>query len=48
MLEGVVEHSYFLDTPTVVADMQKVLVSTPSDKIPGRKYVQETNRYRLV
>ncbi|MHA1151596.1 MAG: alpha/beta hydrolase [Alphaproteobacteria bacterium] len=48
VVEGIVEHSYFLDTPTVVADMRKVLIGTPSDKFPGREYVQETNRYRLV
>ena len=48
VVEGIVEHSYFLDTPTVVADMNKVLIGTQTDKIPGRKYLQETNRYRLV
>ncbi len=48
VVEGIVEHSYYLDTPIVVADMRKVLVGTPPDKIPGREYVQETNRYRLV
>ena len=47
VVEGLVEHSYFLDTPTVVADMQQVLVGTPSDGFAGRDYVQETNRYRL-
>lgn len=47
VVEGVVEHSYFLDSPEVVADMQKVLTGTPSDRIPGREYVQEANRYRL-
>ena len=48
VVEGLVEHSYYLDTPTVVADMRKALVGTPSDQFPGREYVQETNRYRLV
>jgi esterase/lipase superfamily enzyme len=48
VVEGLVEHSYYLDTPTVVADMRKALVGTPSDQYPGREYVQETNRYRLV
>ena len=47
VVEGLVEHSYFLDSPTVVEDMRKVLVGTPSDEITGRDYVQETNRYRL-
>ncbi len=48
VVEGIVEHSYYLDTPTVVADMRKVLVGTPSDAFAGRAYVQETNRYRLI
>ena len=48
VVDGLVEHSYFLDTPRVVADMRNVLVGTPTDKIPGREYVPETNRYRLV
>ncbi len=48
VVEGIFEHSYYLNTPTVVADMQKVLVGTPTDQISGRDYVQETNRYRLV
>jgi esterase/lipase superfamily enzyme len=47
VVKGIVEHSYFLDTPKVVTDMQKVLVGTPADEIPNREYVQETNRYRL-
>ena len=47
VVEGLVQHTYYLDTPTVVADMRKVLIGTPADKISGREYVQETNRYRL-
>ncbi len=47
VVEGLVEHSYYLDTPTVVGDMQKVLVGTPSDGFADRHYVQESNRYRL-
>ncbi len=39
VVEGIVEHSYYLDTPTVVADMRKVLVGTPSDAFAGRAYV---------
>ena len=48
VVKSIVGHSYFLDTPTVVTDMKKVLAGTLADKIPNRKYVQETNRYRLV
>lgn len=48
VVEGIVEHSYYLDTPKVVADMREVLVGTAADGIAGRDYLQETNRYRLV
>ena len=33
VVEGFVEHSYFLDNPKVVADMRKVLIGKPSDKM---------------
>jgi esterase/lipase superfamily enzyme len=45
---GVVEHSYFLDSPRVVADMIEALSGKASDAIEGRTYIPETNRYRLV
>lgn len=48
VVSGIVEHSYFLDTSSVVTDMQRVLSGTPSDQIESRRYVQETNRYRLL
>lgn len=47
VVDGVVEHSYFLDTPTVVADMQGVLSGTQPDQFSNRTYIPETNRYRL-
>jgi esterase/lipase superfamily enzyme len=47
VVDGLVQHSYFLDTPKVVQDMRQVLTGMPSDEITGRKYVKETNRYRL-
>ena len=47
VVDGLVQHSYFLDTPEVVRDMRQVLAGTPSDEISARKYVKETNRYRL-
>jgi esterase/lipase superfamily enzyme len=47
VVEGMIEHSYYLGTPKVVADMRQALVGTAADKIPGREYVHETNRYRL-
>ena len=48
VVDGLVQHSYFLDTPQVVADMRAVLAGQPSDAIERRHYVQETNRYRLT
>ncbi|HKJ51597.1 MAG TPA: alpha/beta fold hydrolase [Gammaproteobacteria bacterium] len=48
VVDGLVEHSYFIDSPRVVADMTEVLSGKASDAIAGREYVPETNRYRLV
>jgi esterase/lipase superfamily enzyme len=48
VVDGLVEHSYYLDSPRVVADAREVLVGTPSDQFDDRDYVPETNRYRLV
>lgn len=45
--EGLVQHSYYLDTPRVVKDMIQVLNNVSSQAIKGRKYDPETNRYRL-
>jgi esterase/lipase superfamily enzyme len=47
VVDGLVEHSYFLDSPRVVKDMIEVLSGKASDEIEGRDYVAETNRYRL-
>ena len=44
---GPIGHSYYLDTPAVVADMQMVLMDTEPDVIGGRDYIQDSNRYRL-
>ncbi|ACB51965.1 unknown [Crocosphaera subtropica ATCC 51142] len=42
------EHGYYLNVPRVVADMRLVLQDEIPDEIPGRKYIPETNRYRLL
>ena len=47
VVSGAVEHSYYNDCKEVVADMLQVLAGIPSDEIPGRTYVPESNRYRL-
>jgi esterase/lipase superfamily enzyme len=44
---GLVEHSYFLDDPTVVRDVKAVLAGKPADKIRGRRYVAAQNRFVL-
>jgi len=48
VVHGIVEHSYFNDSPRVVKDMIAVLDGTDADKVPGREYVFETNKYRLL
>lgn len=48
VVDGLVQHSYFLDSARVVSDMRQVLAGRASDEIDGRKYIKETNRYRLV
>ena len=47
VVDGLVEHSYFLDSPRVVEDMIEVLSGRASKEIGGRDYDPETNRYRL-
>jgi esterase/lipase superfamily enzyme len=42
------EHGYYLEVPRVVTDMRFVLDNEIPDEIPGRKYILETNRYRLL
>ncbi len=48
VVEGLLEHSYFLKSDIVIADMRDVLAGTASDKIERRDYVQDSNRYRLM
>lgn len=48
VVEGVVEHSYYRDCPQVVADIVAVLGGVEPELIPGRQFVEDRNRYRLV
>jgi esterase/lipase superfamily enzyme len=41
------EHSYHLNVDRVIADMRQVLRNQPADEIPGRRYIADSNRYRL-
>ncbi|MDJ0730083.1 MAG: alpha/beta hydrolase [Crocosphaera sp.] len=42
------EHGYYINVPRVVRDMRFVLQNEIADEIPGRKYIPETNHYRLL
>jgi esterase/lipase superfamily enzyme len=48
VVTGAIEHSYYIESKRVVEDMLQVLAGKPSDEITGRKYVPESNRYRLT
>jgi esterase/lipase superfamily enzyme len=41
-------HSYHLNVERVAIDLRQVLRNRPADEIPGRKYVQDSNTYRLL
>lgn len=47
VVDGLVVHSCFLDSPRVIADMTEVLRGAAPDTIGGRRQVPETSRYRL-
>lgn len=42
------EHSYHVNVERVIVDMRQVLHSRPADEIPGRQYIANSNRYRLL
>ncbi|MBD1860215.1 MULTISPECIES: alpha/beta fold hydrolase [Trichocoleus] len=42
------EHGYFTTVPRVVTDMRQVIRNQIPDEIRGRRYIPETNRYRLL
>ncbi len=42
------EHSYYVNVPRVVADLRLVLRKQAADEIPGRQYLTQNNRYRLL
>jgi esterase/lipase superfamily enzyme len=41
------QHGYHLTVERVIWDVQQVLLDYPADGIPGRRYVPDSNRYRL-
>lgn len=42
------EHGYFIKVERVVQDIRQVLAGAIPDEIPGRRYISETKRYRLL
>ena len=48
LVGGLVEHSYFVDTPSVIADIDRVLSGVGADQHDQRRYVPSSNRYVLV
>jgi esterase/lipase superfamily enzyme len=44
---GLVQHSYYVESQTVVSDMMAAMDGTASNKIKNRDYDVETNRYRF-
>ena len=47
VVHGVVEHSYYLETPAVVNDIAAVLSGTDAHEIPDRKFLRDRNCYQL-
>jgi esterase/lipase superfamily enzyme len=47
--DGLLElgHSYYIEEPKVVKDINQVLAGARSHQIPNREYLHQTNRYRL-
>lgn len=48
VVDGLIEHSYYRDCPAVVADISAVLNGVEPEEIPGRRFVEDRNRYRLI
>lgn len=42
---GLVEHSYYIDTPAVVADMAQVLEGVDPMKVDPREFLEDRNRF---
>lgn len=48
LIDGVVEHSYFLDSQRVIDDAVSVLSNLSPDLIPKRRYVPANNKFVLT
>lgn len=47
VVDGVLEHSYFLEDPTTIRDVGYVLSGARPEQVKGRRYVPAQNRYVL-
>lgn len=47
VVRGLVEHSYFKDTPEVVADISAVLSGKEPEHVPNRVFIEDRNRYQI-
>lgn len=47
VVQGTVEHSYYIDTPAVVEDMAQVINGTDADCSPNRRFRSRDNTYIL-
>jgi len=48
VVDGLVQHSYYLESTAVIRDMAAVLEGARSNGIEHRRYDQENNTYHLV
>ncbi|MFK7831221.1 MAG: alpha/beta hydrolase [Congregibacter sp.] len=48
VVSGLVEHSYYKDTPAVVDDVVAVLSGTEPQEVANRKFIEDRNRYQLI
>ena len=47
VVSGIVEHSYYVDTPAVVSDMAQVLLGQEPGEVTGRKFIDDRNRFAI-
>ena len=45
VVDGLVEHSYFIDEPRVVSDIEQVLDGVDPAHVDRRKFLDDRNRY---
>ena len=48
VVSGLTEHSYHVDNERVTSDMCETLAGVEADRVAGREYVPDSNRYRAL